>query len=81
MVMGKSPHLLPPHRLVLGSGHRRRPSALTATAWTCLELAWPSLTLQKLHFKLFLLPGEFTRAQNRPVVRLSDSRLIQKTAH
>jgi hypothetical protein len=54
---------------------------VTALQCTCLKLAWSSLTLYKLPFKLFLLPGEITRAQNRPLLRINDSRLIQKTAH
>jgi hypothetical protein len=54
---------------------------VTAFQRTCLELDWQSLTLQKLRFKLFLLPGEITRPHNRPVLRLKDSPLIQKTAH
>lgn len=54
---------------------------VTAFQRTCLESDWQSLTLQKLRFKLFLLPGEITRPQNRPVLRLKDSPLIQKTAH
>jgi hypothetical protein len=47
---------------------------------TCRQPDWQSLTLQKLRFKLFLLPGEITRPQNRPVLRLKDSPFIQKTA-
>jgi len=54
---------------------------VTAFQHTCLESDWQSLTLQKLRFKLFLLPGKITRPQNRPVLRLKDSPLIQKTAH
>ena len=53
---------------------------VTAFQRTCLDPAWQSLTLQKLRFKLFLLPGEITRPQNRPVLRLKDSPFIQKTA-
>src|SRR5487761_189599 len=54
---------------------------VTAFQRTCLEPDWQSLTLQKLRFKLFLLPGAMTRPQNRPVLRLKDSPFIQKTAH
>ena len=54
---------------------------VTAFQRTCLESDGQSLTLQKLRFKLFLLPGEITRPQNRPVLRLKDSPLIQMTAH
>jgi hypothetical protein len=53
---------------------------VTAFQRTCLHPAWQSLTLQKLRFNLFLLPGEITRPQNRPVLRLKDSPFIQKTA-
>lgn len=42
--------------------------------------SWQSYTLQKLRFKLFLLPGELTRPQNRPTLRLKDSPLIQRLA-
>ena len=52
-----------------------RPACLhnlvTAFQRNCLEESWQSLTLQKLRYKLFLLPGELTRpAVNRPVLRL-----------
>jgi hypothetical protein len=30
-----------------------------------------------LRYKLFLLPGELTRPQNRPVLRLKESPLLQ----
>jgi DDE family transposase len=46
----------------------------------CLEESWQSLTLQKLRYKLFLLPGELTRPQNRPVLRLRESPLLQDLA-
>ncbi len=54
---------------------------VTAFQRSCLEPDWHSLTLQKLRFKLFLLPGELTRPQNRPTLRLKDSPTIQETAH
>ena len=54
---------------------------VTAFQRTCLEPDWQSLALQKLRFKLFLLPGQITRPQNRPLRRLKDSPLIQRTAH
>jgi hypothetical protein len=54
---------------------------VTAFQRSCLEPDWHSLTLQKLRFKLFLLPGEITRPQNRPTLRLKDSPMIQDTAH
>jgi len=57
------------------------PARRTKSKPSCLEPGWQSLTLQKLRFKLFLLPGEITRPQNRPVLRRKDSQLIQKTAH
>jgi hypothetical protein len=54
---------------------------VTAFQRTCLEPDWQSLTLQKLRFKLLLLPGEIIRSQNRRLLRLKDSPFIQKTAH
>ena len=53
---------------------------VTAFQRTCLPDSWQSYTLQKLRFKLFLLPGELTRPQNRPTLRLKDSPLIQRLA-
>jgi hypothetical protein len=53
---------------------------VTAFQRTCLPSDWQSLTLQKLRFQLFLLPGEITRPQNRPVLRLKDSPFVEKTA-
>ena len=53
---------------------------VTAFQRTCLEPNWQSFTLQKLRFNLFLLPGEITRPQNRPVLRLKDSPFVEKTA-
>lgn len=47
----------------------------------CLEESWHSLTLQKLRYKLFLLPGELTRPQNRPILRLRESPILQDLAH
>ena len=54
---------------------------VTAFQRSCLDPSWQSLMLQKLRLKLFLLPGEITRPQNRPVLRLKDSPLLEKTAH
>jgi Transposase DDE domain group 1 len=51
---------------------------VTAFQRTCLPEAWQSYTLQKLRLKLFLLPGEVTRPQNRPTLRLKDSPVIQQ---
>jgi hypothetical protein len=49
---------------------------VTAFQRTCLPQEWQSLTLSKLRHRLFWLPGEFTRPQNRPTLRLVNSRLI-----
>jgi hypothetical protein len=46
----------------------------------CLQESWQSLTLSKLRYKLFLLPGEITRPQNRPTLRLRQSSMIQSLA-
>jgi len=54
---------------------------VTAFQRNCLEESWQSLTLQKLRYKLFLLPGELTRPQNRPVLRLRESPLLQDLAN
>ena len=54
---------------------------VTAFQRNCLEESWHSLTLQKLRYKLFLLPGELTRPQNRPVLRLRDSPQLQDLAN
>ena len=54
---------------------------VTAFQRNCLEESWQSLTLQKLRYKLFLLPGKLTRPQNRPVLRLRESPLIQNLAN
>lgn len=53
---------------------------VTAFQRTCLPAPWQGYTLQKLRFKLFLLPGELTRPQNRPTLRLKDSPSIQRLA-
>ena len=47
---------------------------------TCLRAEWQRLTLHKLRQKLLWLPGELTRPQNRPTLRLANSPLIQKWA-
>lgn len=44
---------------------------VTAFQRTCLPEAWHDLTLTKLRHKLFWLPGELTRPQNRPTLRLA----------
>ena len=43
---------------------------------TCLPQEWQNLTLGKLRHRLFWLPGELTRSQNRPTLRLVNSPLI-----
>jgi len=53
---------------------------VTAFQRNCLDPGWQSLTLQKLRFKLFLLPSEITRPRNRPALWRKDSQLIQKTS-
>jgi len=47
----------------------------------CLEESWQNLTLQKLRYKLFLIPGELTRSDNRPVLRLRESPMLRDMAH
>ena len=49
---------------------------VTAFQRTCLPEEWQSLTLSKLRHRLFWLPGELTRPQNRPTLRVANSRLI-----
>ncbi|MBM3726306.1 MAG: IS1380 family transposase [Acidobacteria bacterium] len=51
---------------------------VTAFQRTCLPESWQCHTLQKLRFKLFLLPAELTRPQNRPTLRLKESPPIQR---
>ena len=51
---------------------------VTAFQRICLPESWQSYTLQKLRFKLFLLPGELTRPQNRPTLRLKESPPLQR---
>jgi hypothetical protein len=53
---------------------------VTAFQRNCLQESWQNLTLQKLRYQLFLLPGEITRPQNRPTLRLMESPLIQNLA-
>lgn len=53
---------------------------VTAFQRTSLPEPWQSHTLQKLRFRLFLLPGELTRPQNRPILRLQESPPIQRLA-
>jgi hypothetical protein len=53
---------------------------VTAFQRLCLQESWQHLTLSKLRYKLFFLPGEFTRPQNRPVLRLRESSMLQDLA-
>jgi hypothetical protein len=54
---------------------------VTAFQRLCLQEPWQRLTLSKLRYKLFLLPGELTRPQNRPVLRLRESSMLQSLAN
>lgn len=54
---------------------------VTAFQRNCLDESWHSLTLQKLRYKLFLLPGELTRPQNRPILRLRESPILRDLTH
>jgi len=53
---------------------------VTAFQRLCLQESWQHLTLSKLRYKLFLLPGELTRPQNHPVLRLRQSSMLQALA-
>jgi Transposase DDE domain group 1 len=53
---------------------------VTAFQRTCLPAEWQSLTLSKLRQRLFWLPGELTRPQNRPTLRLVNSPFIAMRA-
>jgi len=53
---------------------------VTAFQRTCLPTSLQNSTLQQLRLKLFLLPDELTRPQNRPTLRLKDSPLLQRFA-
>ena len=53
---------------------------VTAFQRTCLQESWQTLTLSKLRFKLFLIPGELTRPHNRPVLWLRRSSMLQALA-
>jgi hypothetical protein len=50
---------------------------VTAFQKSCLPEDWQDLTLRTLRYKLFWLPGELTRPQNRPTLRLADSPLVR----
>ncbi len=51
---------------------------VTAFQRTCLPPQWQELTLSKLRHRLFWLPGELTRPQNRPTLRLPDRPIVQE---
>ena len=51
---------------------------VTAFQRTCLPEGWQSLTLNKLRHRLFWLPGELSRPQNRPTLRLPGQPAIQQ---
>jgi hypothetical protein len=53
---------------------------VTAFQQTCLPQEWQSLTLGKLRHRLFWLPGELTRPQNRPTLRLANLPVIRDWA-
>jgi len=50
---------------------------VTTFRQTCLPPEWHDLTLGTLRYRLFWLPAELTRPQNRPTLRLADSPLIR----
>jgi hypothetical protein len=50
---------------------------VTAFQHTCLPPEWQDLTLRTLRYKLFWLPGELTRPQNRPTLRLADTPIVR----
>ena len=50
---------------------------VTAFQRACLPEEWQDLTLTKLRHRLFWLPGELTRPQNRPTLRLPRRPAIQ----
>ena len=49
---------------------------VTAFQRRCLPPEWQGLTLSKLRHRLFWLPGELTRPQHRPALRLVNSPLL-----
>ena len=50
---------------------------VTAFQRTCLPEDWQDLTLKTLRYRLFWLPGELTRPQNRPILRLVNSPVVR----
>lgn len=53
---------------------------VTAFQRTCLPEDWQDLTLRTLRYRLLWLPGELTRPQNRPILRLADSPMVRRWA-
>ena len=51
---------------------------VTAFQRTCLPAEWQSYTLSKLRHRLLWVPGELTRPQNRPTLRLVNSSILAK---
>jgi len=51
---------------------------VTAFQRTCLPADWQSYTWSTLRHRLFWVPGERTRPQNRPTLRLVNSSLLAK---
>lgn len=51
---------------------------VTAFQRMCLPEEWQTLTLSKLRHRLFWLPGELARPQNRPTLRLPNRPAIQQ---
>jgi hypothetical protein len=50
---------------------------VTAFQRACLPEDWQGLTLKTLRYRLFWLPGELTRPQNRPILRLVNSSVVR----
>jgi hypothetical protein len=53
---------------------------VTAFQRMCLPADWQSFTLRTLQHKLFLLPAELTRPQNRALLRLHATPVIERLA-
>ena len=53
---------------------------VTAFQRTCLPKEWQDLTLSTLRYRLFWLPGELTRPQHHPTLRLAAAPAIQSWA-
>ena len=51
---------------------------VTAFQRICLPEDWQDLTLRTLRYRLFWLPGELTRPQNRPTLRLANSPVVRR---